>query len=82
MDTRQSCYLASKQDDFDVRAPDEDWVDFTDIPYVVPANDNTRTKDRLLQRTLRDDPDAITTAIVRLKEDSRGGSDDGGPRHD
>ena len=33
-----------------------------------------------LQPALRDDPDAITTAIVRLKEDLRGGSDDGGPR--
>jgi hypothetical protein len=30
-----------------------------------------------LQPALRDDPDAITTAIVRLKEDLRGGSDDG-----
>ena len=47
METRRSFYLAARQDDFDVRAPDEDWVDFTDIPYVVPANDNTRTKDRL-----------------------------------
>jgi hypothetical protein len=44
MDTRRSFYLAARQDDFDVRAPDEDWVDFTDVPYVVPANDNTRTK--------------------------------------
>ena len=50
MDTRRSFYLAARQDDFDVRAPDEDWVDFTDIPYVVPANDNTRTKDRLSAR--------------------------------
>ena len=33
-----------------------------------------------LQPALRDDPDAITTAIVRLKEDLRGGSDDGGPQ--
>ena len=31
-----------------------------------------------MQPALRDDPDAITTAIVRLKEDLRGGSDDGG----
>jgi hypothetical protein len=32
-----------------------------------------------LQPALRDDPDAIATAIVRLKEDLSG-SDDGGPR--
>ena len=38
MDTRRSFYLASRQNDFDLPAPDEDWVDFTDIPYVVPAN--------------------------------------------
>ena len=50
MDTRRSYYLASRQDDFDSPTPDEDWVDFTDIPYVVPANDNTRTKDRLSAR--------------------------------
>jgi hypothetical protein len=46
MDTRRSYYLAARQDDFDVRAPDEDLTDFTDVPYVIPANDNTRTKDR------------------------------------
>ena len=50
MDTRRSYYLASRQDDFDSPASDEDWVDFTDIPYVVPANDNTRIKDRLSAR--------------------------------
>ena len=44
MDTRRSYYLASRQDDFDSPAPDEDWVDFSDIPYVVSANDNTRIK--------------------------------------
>jgi hypothetical protein len=32
MDTRRSYYLASRQDDFDSPAPDEDWVDFSDIP--------------------------------------------------
>ena len=42
-----SYYLASRQDDFDLPAPDEDWVDFTDVPYVIPADDNARTKDRL-----------------------------------
>ena len=33
-----------------------------------------------LQPALRDDADAITTAITRLKEDLRGGGDDEGPR--
>ena len=50
MDTRRSYYFAARQDDFDSPAPDGDWVDFTDIPYVVPANDNTRTKDSLSAR--------------------------------
>jgi hypothetical protein len=50
MDTRRSFYLAARQDDFDVPAPDEARVDLTDIPYVTPANDNTRTKDRLSTR--------------------------------
>jgi len=46
VDTRRSFYLASRQDDFDLSTPDEDCV-FTDIPYLTPANDNMRTKDRL-----------------------------------
>ena len=33
-----------------------------------------------LQPALRNDADAITTAITRLKEDLRGGKDDEGPR--
>jgi hypothetical protein len=33
-----------------------------------------------LQPALRNDADAITTAIARLKEDLRGGRDDDGPR--
>jgi hypothetical protein len=33
-----------------------------------------------LQTTLRNDADAITTAIARLKEDLRGERDDDGPR--
>jgi hypothetical protein len=33
-----------------------------------------------LQPALRNDPDAITTAIARLKDDLRGGGDDEGPR--
>ena len=49
MDTRRSFYLASRQDDFDLSTPDEDCV-FTDIPYLTPANDNMRTKDRLSAR--------------------------------
>lgn len=50
MDTRRSYYLASRQNDFDLPAPDEDWVDFADIPYVMPANENLRVKDRLSAR--------------------------------
>jgi hypothetical protein len=33
-----------------------------------------------LRPALRNDADAITTAIARLKEDLRGGGDDEGPR--
>ena len=50
MDRRRSFYLAARQDDFDVPAPDEASVDLTDIPYIIPANDNVRTKDRLSVR--------------------------------
>jgi surfactin synthase thioesterase subunit len=32
-----------------------------------------------LQPALRNDPDCITTAIAHLKEDLRGGGNDGGP---
>lgn len=32
-----------------------------------------------LQSALRNDPNAITTAIAELKEDLRGGRQDGGP---
>ena len=42
-----SCFQARR---FRRTASDEDWADFTDIPYVMPANDNTRTKDRLSAR--------------------------------
>jgi hypothetical protein len=49
MDTRRSYYLAPRQDDFDIPAQDDEgWVDFADIPYVTPANDNISTKGRLL----------------------------------
>jgi hypothetical protein len=47
MDTRRSFYLTSRSDDFAERDPDNGWVDFTDVPYVMPANDNVRAKDRL-----------------------------------
>ena len=50
MDRRQSFYLASSQDVFDVPAPDEGSVNFTDLPFVTPANDNFRVKDRLSAR--------------------------------
>jgi hypothetical protein len=50
MDTRRSFYLAPRQDDFDLPAPDEGGVNFADIPYVMPANDNIPTKDRLSAR--------------------------------
>jgi hypothetical protein len=50
MDTRRSYYLASRQDDVDLLAPDEMGADFTDIPYVTPANDNAPSKDRLSTR--------------------------------
>jgi len=47
---RRSFYLAARQDDFDVPAPDEVDVNLTDIPCATPANDNVRTKDRLSAR--------------------------------
>jgi hypothetical protein len=50
MDTRRSFYLAARQDDFDVPAPDEAPVDLTDISYITPANDNARSKGRLSDR--------------------------------
>jgi hypothetical protein len=51
MDARRSYYLACRQNDFDSAAPDDEgWVDFTDIPYSTPANDNISTKDRLSAR--------------------------------
>jgi hypothetical protein len=50
MDTRRSFYLAARRDDFDMSTPDEVGVDLTDILYITPANDNTRTRDRLSTR--------------------------------
>jgi hypothetical protein len=49
MDTRQSFYLASRQDDFAELAADASQLDTGDILFVVPANDNLlRTKEKLL----------------------------------
>jgi hypothetical protein len=45
MDKRRSFYLASRQDDFGEPPVDKGWV--ADIPYVMPANDDVRTKERL-----------------------------------
>ena len=50
MDTRRSYYLHSKQDDFAEPAADASRLDFNDIPFVVPANDNLRPKDSLSAR--------------------------------
>ena len=45
MDARRSFYLGSRQDDFDMAAQDNKGrVNCTDIPYVVPANDNVPTR--------------------------------------
>jgi hypothetical protein len=49
MDTRRSYYLHSKQNDFAEPAA-ESRLDFDDVPFVLPANDNVRTKDRLSAR--------------------------------
>ena len=50
MDARRSFYLASRQDDFAEPPKDASRLDFSDIPYVVPGNDNLRTKERLSAR--------------------------------
>jgi hypothetical protein len=50
MDTRRSYYLHSKQDDFAEPAPDANRLDFDNIPFVMPANDNLRTKGSLSAR--------------------------------
>ncbi len=49
MDTRQSFYLASRQDDFAEPAPPSG-LDSRDIPYVMATNDNLQVRDRLLAR--------------------------------
>ena len=50
MDTRRSFYLASTEDDFAKLAADASRLDFDDIPFVMPANDNLRTKVSLSAR--------------------------------
>jgi hypothetical protein len=50
MDTRRSFYLASKEDDFAEPAADASRLDFNDIPFIMPANDNLRTKDSFSAR--------------------------------
>jgi hypothetical protein len=50
MDTRRSFYIAPRQDDFVEPVSNANWVDSTDIPYVTPANDNLRVRDRLSAR--------------------------------
>jgi hypothetical protein len=50
MDKRRSFYLASKQDDSAEPPADASRLDFNDIPFITPVNDNVRTKDRLSAR--------------------------------
>jgi hypothetical protein len=50
MDTCRSFYLNSKQDDFAEIDAETRQPDTTDIPYVIPANDNSPTKVRLSVR--------------------------------
>ena len=50
MDTHRSYYLRYKQDDFAEPAADSSLLNFNDIPFIMPANDNSRTKDRLSAR--------------------------------
>jgi hypothetical protein len=50
MDKRRSFYLASSKDDFAEPPADASRLDFTDIPFVMPANDNLRIKERLSVR--------------------------------
>jgi hypothetical protein len=50
MDARRSFYLHSKQNDFAELNEDMSQLDFTDIPFVEPANDNELTRTRLSAR--------------------------------
>jgi hypothetical protein len=53
MDTHRSYCLASRMNDFAESASGKSRIDRTDfhyVHYVMPANDNLRTKDRLSAR--------------------------------
>ena len=50
MDKRRSFYVASSKDDFAEPPADASRLDFDDIPFVMPANDNLRIKERLSVR--------------------------------
>jgi hypothetical protein len=50
MAASRSYYLNSRQDDFAEPHADKGAVNINAIPYVMPANDNSRTKDRLSTR--------------------------------
>jgi hypothetical protein len=61
MDRRRSFYVAARQDNFDVPAPDDAGLNLTDIPYVTPVNDNVQTEDRLWARC-----GALLRRLIRL----------------
>jgi hypothetical protein len=46
MDARRSFYFAPGQDDLAEAALDANCLDWDDIPFVAPANDNFRIKNR------------------------------------
>jgi hypothetical protein len=50
MAASRSYYLSSRQDDFAEPEAAAGGVDIIDIPYIMPANDNSRSKDRLSAR--------------------------------
>ncbi len=50
MAASRSYYLNSRQDDFAEPHAETGAVNINDIPYATPANDNSRTKDRLSTR--------------------------------
>ena len=47
MDARRSFYFAPGQDELAEAALDANCLDWDDIPFVAPANDNFRIKNRL-----------------------------------
>jgi hypothetical protein len=52
MDARRSYYLAPREDDLEVPASGgAGRIDCTDIPYIAPANDDSRVKDGLSARS-------------------------------